>query len=309
MINDSAFVRQQLEQALQASGFKLISLDDLGRSYLGQAAKDGTSYHVKVAKSKAENLRLQNGAVFNRAVFKLKPPFSVPEVVLTGTLLDDFYFKVETSLVGTPFAILKAGISELQIDDPASYFPAINGMISWLQRQKITLPSGFDQQLHAFFAKNNQTAIDTMISWSYNSTPRFSDLLKIVQANESALEQVTVHRDLTPINIIVTGPGRVGLIDADLAETTGPQYYDVAEFYNRLWTRMCRPDLAKRFLAEVVSHLPQDKSHFYHSLLAILAVRSVGNYFEIMQLGDNQAKRIEFAKSFASHVADKEFLN
>src|SRR3989344_3548730 len=309
MINDPAFVRQELEKSLQASGFKLGPLEDLGRSYLGQATKDNTSYHVKVAKSKSENLRLQNGTAFNQALAKLKPPFSLPEVVLTGTLLADFYFKVETTLSGTPFAVLKAGIGKLQVDDPASYFPAIREMITWLQRQKITLPSGFDQQLHAFFVRNKQTAISTMISWSYNSTPLFSDLLKIVQANESALEKITVHQDMTPINVIVTGQGRVGLIDADLAETTGPKYYDVAEFYNRLWTRVCRPDLARQFLTEVISHLPPDKSHFYHSLLVILAVRSVGNYFEIMQIKDNQAKRIEFAKTFADHIADKGFLN
>jgi hypothetical protein len=309
MINNNELINKQLNKTLIKSGYELISLEDNGRTYLGKAKKNNLDYYIKLAKSKRENLRLQNDVAFNQELEKLNPPFSIPKVVDIGNLFGDFYFKMETKVVGKPFAILKKDISQLQVKNPKQYFLQIYQMIDWLQKQKIVLPTSFDQQLHAFHKKDRQNAINTMIDWSFNVTPRLSDLLKIVQANKSALEEVTAHRDITPINIIIAPGGNVGLVDADIADTTAPKYYDFAEFYNRLWTRVCRPDLAKEFLQLVINNLKDDKAKFYHQLLAILAVRAVGNYWETMQLKENQQKRIKFLTSFAEHVADKKFLN
>ncbi len=302
MINDERIAFDQLEDKLSREGFTLASFKDRGRHFLGVAKKDNKDFYVKLSKSKEQNQFLQNGATFEQELIKLNPPFNIPTLVISGELLDGLYYRVETKLEGTSYALLEDNLCTFQIEHPEQYFLQIYKLTEWLSEQKIILP------LSAFGPLNPQDIINTMIDWSYNATPRLSDLLKIVKSHQIILQKVTAHCDLTPSNLVLDGKGTLGLIDGDIAHTEAPGYYDVAEFYNRLWTRACRPDLAKKFLQIVLENFKENKDDFYQQLLFILAFRAVGNYWEVMSLKENQEKRIEYLTNFADNVADKGFF-
>ena len=307
MINDKNQVRDLITKDLRKSGYTLTSFSDRGRTYHVLAKKGNKKYYVKIAKSRRENVLLQNSIIFNRNLSKLNPPFIFPTVTLTGRLLNDYHYRVETEVAGTPFALMESDLSILQIKNPTKYFSLIYDLIRWLQKQNMNLPTSVDIQLGALQKNHKQKITNTMIKWSYNSTPRLSDLLKIVQKNISVFKLTTAHRDITPINIIITKQDKIGLIDTDLVKKA-PKYYDVAEFYNRLWTRVCRPDLAKKFLKEVLSETKGNKDYLLNQFLAISAFRAVGNYYEVMHLKNNQEKRLKYLTSYSDNIADKEFL-
>lgn len=307
MINDKNLIKNLIIKELEKNGYTLTSFSDIGRAYHALAKKGSKKYYVKIAKSRKENILLQNSIIFNKNLSKLNPPFIVPTITLTGRLLNDYHYRVETEVAGTSFAIIESNLSTLQIINPDKYFPKIYDLIKWLQKQNIDLPTSVDRQLGALQRNYKQKIINTMIKWSYNSTPRLADLLKIIQKNISVFKFTTAHRDITPINIIITEQDKVGLIDADLAGKA-PKYYDIAEFYNRLWTRVCQPELAQQFLKSVISELKGNKDYFYNQFFTISAFRAVGNYWEVMHLKDNQKKRIKYLTSYSNHIADKEFL-
>ena len=303
MTNDEHVVLQQLKDKLRLEGYVLNSFKDRGKHYLGIVNKDNKDFYVKLSKSKEQNQFLQNGAAFDQELIKLNPPFNLPVLIISGTLSDEYYYRVETKLEGTPYALLQDNLCMFQIERPEQHFLQIYKLTEWLSEQKIVLPLGIFGQL------NLQNIINTMIDWGYNATPHLSDLLKIVKSSQIVIQKVTAHCDLTPSNIIVDNKGTLGLIDGDIAHTEAPRYYDVAEFYNRLWTRACRPDLAKQFLKIVVENLQDNKDNFYQHLLVILASRAVGNFWEVMSLKENQEKRIKYLASFADNVVDKDFFN
>ena len=307
MINDQKHVKQTINDIVEKQGYKMLFLHDHGRAYLGQLSKSNKKYYIKISKSKKENLLLQNSVYFNNGLEKLSPPFTYPRVLQTGNILGDFFYKIETEVKGKPLAVLTNDISILQFDKPEKYFQKTTEMIYWLESIDISIPANFDKQLGSLKIHNYKKMTDTMIKWSYNETPRLSDLLKIVSTNKEALVNVTAHRDITPINLITRPNGSIGLIDADIIKKA-PKYYDVAEFYNRLWTRVCRPDLATKFLTCFIETLKESRDVFYNYLLPLLAFRSVGNYWETMQIKNNQKKRIKYHTSFANHIADKEFV-
>lgn len=307
MINDQKYVKQTINKIVKKQGYKMLFLHDHGRAYLGQLSKSNNKYYIKISKSKKENLLLQNSVHFSNGLEKLSPPFSYPKVLQTGNILGDFFYKIETEVKGKPLAVLTNDISILQFDKPEKYFQKITEIIFWLEKVDIPIPANFDKQSGPLKIHNYNKVTGTMIKWSYNETPRLSDLLKIVSGNKETLIKVTAHRDITPINLITSPNGSIGLIDADIIKKA-PKYYDVAEFYNRLWTRICKPDLATKFLACVIENLKEDKDTFFNHLLPLLAFRSVGNYWETMQIKNNQKKRIKYLTSFANHVADKKFV-
>jgi thiamine kinase-like enzyme len=309
MINDSEYIRNLLGKLLKLKKIELLRLEDKGRFYFGFAKNSEKDFIVKVSKSKKESLYLQNSTHFNKQLKKLNPPFEVASLEFDGFILDDFYFKVEEKIQGKPFAELKESISVIDIDKPEKYFNKVAEAILWLQKQNIVLPRDIEKfkDIKVEDKINNERIIKTMIGWSYNSTPKLSDLLKIVSKNKLMFKKVTAHKDMTPINLIVTSKDKIGLVDMDIAKTA-PKYYDMVEFYNRLWTRVCKPQLARKFLGIVLNKIKDNKKIFFNQFLVISAFKGVGNYWEVMHLKENQKKRLKFAESYIDHIVNREFL-
>lgn len=305
----------KVKQALIKVGIVAEVFSENGRTFQGNGIYLGKeAVHFKVAKSENDRLRLENSIYFAKQLQKDNPPFLIPKILKTGYLKSGQLYKIETTLKGVPFTKMANGIAVFQVNDPQTYFPSLVKGILWIQQRKdLILPATFDAQLGANFDQLQNKLIKTMIRWAETSTPRIVELLKIMEGNKDALRQGVAHGDLTPINTIVNPEDKsVGFVDMDLATEAAPKYYDLAEFFNRLYTAVCNPKLAKLFLQETIKNIPKsEKRLFLQQFLVILAYRAVGNFYEISKLSltDEREKRRRFAKDFAEYVADKKFID
>ena len=160
MINDKSHVKELIIKDLNKNGYTLTSFSDKGRTYHALAKKGSKKYYVKIAKSRKENVLLQNSIIFNKNLSKLNPPFTIPTVTLTGHIFNDYYYKVETEVTGTPFALIESDLSTLQIKNPTKYFSQISDLIKWLQKQNMDLPTSVDRQLGALQRNHKQKIIN-----------------------------------------------------------------------------------------------------------------------------------------------------
>jgi hypothetical protein len=313
--------RNTIQNELEALGIIAETIKEDGRTFQGKGAlsRDGAQQtcFFKVAKTTIDKQRLHNSAQFVQQLEKDNPPFPLPRVLASGTLpITGLYFKVESLVEGTPFAIIEKGIAKLQVPDPESYFPAVVKALTWLNKPRhLYLLSSFDGELTNPYAGGDVQLhmLSSMIQWAQYNTPRLLELLKIVQASKGAFIQSVTHGDLTPINTIVMPENHmVGFVDLDLGNIMAPRYYDFAEFYNRLWTRVCKPELATAFLKETLASLDdqQKENQFLHEFLVLCAFRSVGNFYEISVLSqsDDRQKRLEYATTFVDHIVDRTFV-
>ncbi len=305
----------KIRQELNLLGIQIESFQENSRSFQGHGIYlKKNACHFKVAKTDTERLRLENSIYFLKQIQQNNPPFVTARILTTGYLQSGQFYKVESTVEGTPFAKLEHGIGILQVEKPKSFFQAIVRAILWIQQRKgLILPASFDEQLGTHYESIQIKAIRTMIRWIENSTPRALELLKIVESNKSAFNQATAHGDLTPINTIVNPENMsIGFVDMDLASDVAPKYYDLAEFFNRLWSRACDPSLAKLFLQEIMRSISEkEKKLFLQQFLTVLAYRAVGNFYEILHLAptDDRKKRIRFATDFANYIADRKFID
>ena len=118
----------------------------------------------------------------------------------------------------------------------------------------------------------NACLLENLIRWARTDTPFLSELLQIVDANYTNLRPTAAHGDFTELNLIIDRQQRPILIDAELGAGQNYRFYDVAEFYNRLYTRLCRPDLAAQFLKTYLDTLqPSRRRPFLNNFLCISA--------------------------------------
>jgi len=147
--------------------------------------------------------------------------------------------------------------------------------------------------------------LETAITWARNDTPYLAELLQLIQANYAYLGTTNAHGDFTDVNLVINPKGEPVLIDAEISSAHHYKYYDVAEFYNRLFTRSCVPDLAQTFLTEYVDSLPSRvREKFLNNFLCLSALRCIGNFMEIATLPENSGKqkRLGYAKRYAEAI-------
>ena len=153
--------------------------------------------------------------------------------------------------------------------------------------------------------------LQTAISWARSTTPYLSELLQLLNANSSYLRFNNSHGDFTEINLIVNPRNEPVLIDAEISDSCNYKYYDAAEFYNRLYTRACSPNLADTFLKLYMAGLSkQTLARFKNNFLCLSALRCIGNFMEIDGLPEGKSKnaRIEYATRYAKAIVTYELF-
>jgi len=135
--------------------------------------------------------------------------------------------------------------------------------------------------------------------------------LRVGQA-KCFLGQGNAHGDFTEVNLIINAKREPVLIDAEISDSSGYKYYDAAEFYNRLYTRAMRPDLATVFLHEYIATLAhQSVQRFLSNFLCLSALRSIGNWMEITSSGDipHKQKRLAAATQYAEAIVTYQIIS
>lgn len=271
------------------------------------------SFFLKVSRNKKASLLLNNQYVWSKQIASKIPEnaqFLVPMIIDHGFINDQYFWLLTEYIQGVPFAKFQGTVSKIQVSNPESYLEKIANLIKFLQVIEIKGLSGIDTRLGKLQNTSRLAMLEKSISMSRNFTPFLADQLQIINSNYHDLGRATNHCDITDINLIVTSDDKIALIDAELGGAVSFRYYDVAEFYNRIYTRACRPDLAKTFLKLFIKKLKKSqKIKFLNNFLCLCALRSIGNFSEIGSLGKTSwNKRIKFARQFAYEIVTHEII-
>lgn len=232
-------------------------------------------------------------------------PFGIAPILDSGVISESKHWVLMPFVEGTPFATIQDSLSRTTLDDPAKYLDNIVDLIKYVEKTSARGLEGIDWRQGRGSRKDKLALLENLISWARPQTPYLSELLQLVNANCPNLRTTPAHGDFTETNLVIDGNDRPVLIDAELGSGQQYKFYDVTEFYNRLYTRLCRPDLARQLLRVYVKDMrPAQKKRFLNNFLCLSALRCVGNFYEIEETisGPEKATRTSYAHQFAEDI-------
>lgn len=284
----------------------LKSIRRRGRYDVYKVKRKGRPLLLKVAKDRTTSLRLRNENLWSRQTApKIPPdaPFIIPRPVGCGFIDRQYFWLLSEFIEGKPFAKMKGVVTEIQVKKPKAYLDKVAEMVFFLQKLEAKGLKGIDERFGKSPKTSKLSILRAAISFGRNTTPYLAELLQIIDKNYKNLGWSTNHCDVTPINLLVQGD-KIVLMDAELGDTAGFRFYDVAEFYNRLYTRCRRPDLAKVFLKAFIKRLRKNQVRkFLNNFVCLCALRCVGNFMEIESISkEKRTARLRFARRFARDV-------
>lgn len=237
-------------------------------------------------------------------------PYHIAPIDAEGMLEDGSHWLIMPYIEGTPLAhVGKNGISRLAYPNATALLPSITGLMHAIMA---TRPHG-RAALHGTpeqAALADQTILDTAAEWAQDTTdttPHIARLLQIIQASYKEVKESNAHGDFSETNIIINPAGEPVLFDAELGNVFNYAHYDIAEFYNRLYTRLCMPGLARAALESYIAGLSQDRTVFIEHFLCLSALRCIGNFKEISSLTDSagKQKRLDYATRYAKAIVTR----
>lgn len=228
---------------------------------------------------------MRNSRLWTRQIIDNIPddaPFRVQPIIESGELSGGHYWILSPLLDGTPI-VEKSGIgSALVIDNLPQYFPKIASLSNFLAKQNVRDLHGVDRRWGGKSRTDKLALLETLIAWGRNNTPHLSELLQIVSQNYRDLSGSATHGDFTAMNMMIDPQDRVVLLDTEMCSAPRYKYYDVVEFYNRLYTRTHCPELAREFFKCFAKTVPANSQEkFLGNFLSLSAQRCVGNFWEI----------------------------
>lgn len=255
---------------------------------------------LKLSKDKRTSLLLRNDFLWTTQVNKQLPrqkSFYIPKMINSGFYKNTYFWLLSEYIEHTPFAIIKDNIAIMNIKHPKKYIGQVVELIGALQEIKIIGLRNIDNRYSRLKDSQKLMVLEEAIQRGSGIIPFYAELLQIIESNFRELKKATVHGDLTPKNIMIDKKDRIVLADAELGGLNYYRYYDAVEFYMRLYTRCCRPDLAQYFFDAFRNKLHGNESkRFVKQFLALLALRCIANYSEIEKLSNmNKKKRFEYA--------------
>ena len=271
------------------------------------------TFSLKIAKDRHATLALRNHYFGTKQVVPKLPPsasFVIPKIVDCGFVDKQYFWILSDYIEGESFAKTDGVVAKINVENPEKYLKKIVELTIFLQKLDTQSLRGIDNRFGRNIKTTKLALLESAISNARNNTPFLAELLQIISANYKDLASTTNHCDLTPINLLITNDGKIALIDADLGNILRFRYYDVAEFYNRLNTRVCRPDLAKTFLALFIQKLRKNQiQKFLNNFLCLSALRAISNFVEIESIEKaKRAKRLKMAKAFVQDVINYKII-
>lgn len=104
-----------------------------------------------------------------------------------------------------------------------------------------------------------------------------SNLIEIIQS--VPLSRRLQHGDFVPWHMFGLNSAQIGLVDSEHGSTQKSRFYDLAYFYQRIFTKL-DPDLAKQFLQIFLDRSADNKNQFFLQFLPVIAVRAIGGMFD-----------------------------
>jgi len=268
---------------------------------------------LKISKDKRTSLLLRNDYVWTQQVTQQiiqKNAYYIPKVFDSGFYKNTYYWMTAEYVEQSPFATVKDNIAYITVKNPKSYIRKVVALMLALQRVSIIGLRDVDNRFSPRKSSQKLMVLEEAIQRGSGIIPFYAELLQIIESNFRDLKPATTHGDLTPKNIMIDNHKRVVLADAELGSLHRYHYYDVAEFYMRLYTMCFRLDLAEYFFHVFKKNLQvRQQEGFMKQFLALLSLRCIANYSEIESLTQiNKNKRLEYAGRLAENIASYQII-
>lgn len=270
-----------LRKALQQRDLEPITLEQHGRYAHGVVACDNTPMFIKIASSPGVAQAARNEVRWNRCLSKNgKRPFFVPKIYEAGYLGEHYFFCSEIC-TGKPIADynIKTSAAERSAMKWLNKIVDITFSLMELPKNRFVWDSIYLR------LKNPGKRYFRRSLWYQkelrSSKLQLEEVLEMAQPICSLYRPGISHGDFTPWHLIEESKSKVALIDGEMASSTRPRFYDAAFFYQRVYTALKWPNLAKAYLSKVRSQIPQrQRNTFDKEIYALLAERVLGSYWD-----------------------------
>jgi len=116
-------------------------------------------------------------------------------------------------------------------------------------------------------------------------------MITLVEEQKDGLEYRLQHGDFVPWHMHDLGFPFFGLVDSEHGGVNQPQYYDLAYFYHRLYTKLWQPQLARDFLSLYLKNSNVDEEEFLKKFSPVIVQRTIGGFWDYSK---NSEEKSEF---------------
>ena len=280
-------------------GVELHSLAHTPRHLTGRALWRGEEWFLKIASSAETGRALRNEVAWNRCLAGRRiPGIEIPQVALAGRV-GELPFFLSTWYDVAPVFDLRTG------RDPRVLrrsLPVIACGLAALSRTRCN-PLTWDRPYRRVVSPARRFFRRSRWYRAQVDLPELDSMVELASEVTNHYQPGLSHGDVTPWHMYPRGD-RVGLVDAEMSATLLPRFYDVAFFYQRVFTCAKYPDLARLFVAEFVRYLtPPERRQFERSFRALCAERVLGSYWDESQGGRTfSSSRLAYPRRFRMSV-------
>jgi hypothetical protein len=291
---------QELSVFFNKQGYSILNLDQRWRHVHGVLNRDNRNLFLKLASTAEIGVRTKNEVSWNDAVADKLLESSggkiiVPKIRQTGSFNGRFFYLADYYE------------GDLAADHDPPRTESLSERLSSLVLLAIHLNKLSDDSL---WYATEPLAKEELVRLFFDDVDRWQrssgrDDLGVLREFVEPLRQHYLprlsHGDFVPWHVILNEEKMV-LIDGEWGWSGRPRYYDVAYFCHRVATSAARPDLAKSFLGEFMSELPEsEKLDFKAQFIPLIAARSIGGFYDVTVFEDQ--KRVE-----AQHLRFKDMI-
>lgn len=265
----------QVSSFFEEHNFTVEQVRKPWRHIVGKLEKDGEPFYFKMAAWPEINPKTQNEVAWNNLVNsrELILPLKVPQIIETGTWQDCFWYIsefVDGQELAQPFDSTHIDTLEAQLSTIANCMETIITFNS-----PVLLPKDQENE-----GKDIRDVFQEKLTlWKKDiTTTDIEPLWHFLHERIDSFTLAPIHGDFVPWHILHSENGTY-LIDGEHAAMKGIKFYDVAYFYQRIYTKLKRPEIAHKFLKifqETHKFTQQDVQCFE----AILAQRVIGGYLD-----------------------------
>lgn len=268
----------EISNYFQSKGYEVICLEQQWRHISGKLRKSNEDFYLKLASTKEAGKRTRNeyefNRLFNKIVDKEKAPVKIPEVYEKNYYQGLFWYLGE-------FLEGKVITCENKLDDITLLYQNLRRIA---EINTFLLDINFPEPLpnDRFVSSTKEyylTRLKKQIEWAKKDV---SDLENFIRKRIDYLKQALVHGDFAPWHFILADNDDFFLTDAEHSRTKGVKFYDFAYFFQRLYVKLKREDLALNYWKEFKKLYKFNKGDF-ECLELIISHRGIAAYAEARQ--------------------------
>lgn len=290
----------QVFRFFEERNYKVNEIRKPWRHIVGTLEKDGERFYFKMAAWPEISPKTQNEVAWNNLVnSELALPLKAPQIFDSGIWQDCFWY-ISEHVDGKELANIV--INDTKLLEP-ELEPIADCMKTIISSQSTTmLPKDKENE-----SKDIKSAFQEKLAiWKNEIKIRnIEPLWNFIQERIYSFSLAPIHGDFVPWHILKSDKG-LYLIDGEHAAMKGIKFYDVAYFYQRVYTKLKRPDIANKFL-NVFKDKHQFNQQDFQCFEGILAQRLMGGYLDAqtdgitnIELQDELTKKLLDATIFTN---------